>query len=106
MAFENGETWLENRQSEYVGHIRILVSPQINTLSFPGHFFRFHKLVWGPFGMGGPREGSAGLLVGGTDNGIVTIYNANKILSGEKDDLVFAQTDKHTGRNFLDGDDE
>ncbi|EDO29334.1 predicted protein, partial [Nematostella vectensis] len=55
-----------------------------------------HKLVWSPFGMSEDSP-SNGLIIGGTDNGEIVIYNANKILKGQKDNLIFAQTNKHSG---------
>ncbi|XP_055976825.1 protein transport protein Sec31B [Sorex fumeus] len=55
---------------------------------------RFHKLVWGSFG-NGLLEGS-GVLVGGGDNGTLTVYRVAHILSGGKEP-VLAQTQKHTG---------
>ena len=48
---------------------------------------RFHKVVWGTSGM---AEGitPAGLIVGG--------YDANKLIKGEENALVFSK-DKHAG---------
>ena len=39
----------------------------------------------------------AGLLVGGTDSGSIIMYNANKIISGDKDNVLFCENSKHTG---------
>ncbi|KAK9727541.1 hypothetical protein QE152_g19107 [Popillia japonica] len=39
---------------------------------------RFHKIIWGSFG-----AGSNGTIVGGCDNGIIQIYNVEKVLAGE-----------------------
>ncbi|XP_078577859.1 protein transport protein Sec31A-like isoform X2 [Branchiostoma floridae x Branchiostoma japonicum] len=55
---------------------------------------RFHKLVWGGYGMGTDNLPS-GVLVGGTDTGSIHIYNPAKLLKGE--DPVFATTEKHSG---------
>ncbi|KAM9618232.1 LOW QUALITY PROTEIN: protein transport protein Sec31B [Trichechus inunguis] len=60
----------------------------ISTLS------RFHKLIWGTFGSGF-LEGS-GVIAGGGDNGILTLYSVTHILSSGKE-LVIAQRQKHTG---------
>ena len=57
---------------------------------------RFHKLVWGTFGME-KEETPSGILVGGTDSGSVVLWNPVKILNGETDDAVLIQNDKHTG---------
>ncbi|XP_030629460.1 protein transport protein Sec31A [Chanos chanos] len=55
---------------------------------------RFHSLIWVTFGMG--VDGSAGRLVGGSENGTVTVYSPDAIFtSGE--DAVVGQSDKHTG---------
>ena len=59
-------------------------------------YSRFHKLAWGPYGMGNPAL-PAGLLVGGTDSGSVVMYNANKIINGDKDNVLFCENEKHTG---------
>lgn len=57
---------------------------------------RFHKLVWGSHGMESSSS-SSGLLIGGSDNGVISIYDARKILSGDVDDSVVFQSTKHTG---------
>jgi len=56
---------------------------------------RFHKVVWGASGM---AEGTtpAGLIVGGADRGMISMYDANKLIKGEENALVFSK-DKHTG---------
>ena len=56
---------------------------------------RFHKVVWGTSGM---AEGTtpAGLIVGGADRGMISMYDANKLIKGEENALVFSK-DKHTG---------
>ena len=55
---------------------------------------RFHSLIWGNFGLG--TDGSAGRLVGGGENGTITVYNPDVILaSGE--DVIVGQATKHTG---------
>ncbi|XP_027450028.2 protein transport protein Sec31B isoform X2 [Zalophus californianus] len=55
---------------------------------------RFYKLIWGSFGDGLP-EGS-GVIAGGGDNGLLTLYNVTHILSSGKDPVI-AQRQKHTG---------
>jgi len=56
---------------------------------------RYHKLVWGACGMG-DRTMPSGLLVGGADRGIISMYDAAKLIKGEDNALVFTK-DKHTG---------
>ncbi|XP_064414778.1 protein transport protein Sec31A isoform X7 [Latimeria chalumnae] len=56
---------------------------------------RYHKLVWGPNGMGSD-DFTSGVLVAGGENGNVILYDPAKIVSGS-DDVVIAQNDKHTG---------
>ncbi|XP_027954678.1 protein transport protein Sec31B isoform X4 [Eumetopias jubatus] len=55
---------------------------------------RFYKLIWGSFGDGLP-EGS-GVIAGGGDNGLLTLYSVTHILSSGKDPVI-AQRQKHTG---------
>ncbi|XP_032986690.1 protein transport protein Sec31B isoform X2 [Rhinolophus ferrumequinum] len=55
---------------------------------------RFHKLIWGSFG-NGLLEGS-GIIAGGGDNGMLTLYNVTHILSSGKEPVI-AQKQKHTG---------
>ena len=40
---------------------------------------------------------SSGLLIGGSDNGVISIYDTNKIISGDADDSMVFQSTKHTG---------
>ncbi|XP_074090015.1 protein transport protein Sec31B isoform X2 [Macrotis lagotis] len=54
---------------------------------------RFHKLIWGNFNSG--SEGS-GVIAGGGDNGILTLYSVSQILTLGKEPLI-AQKEKHTG---------
>ena len=44
---------------------------------------------------------SSGLLIGGSDNGIISIYDAKKIISGNVDDSIVFQSSKHTGTVHL-----
>jgi len=55
---------------------------------------RYHKLVWG----GGAGEGAmpSGLIVGGADRGVISMYDAAKLVKGAEDALVLS-IDKHTG---------
>jgi len=74
-------------------------------LSEPGHDMpclaslpveqRFHKVVWGACGM---TEGTSpsGMIVGGADRGVISIYDAAKLIKGEENSLIFSK-DKHTG---------
>ncbi|XP_040599895.1 protein transport protein Sec31B isoform X3 [Mesocricetus auratus] len=55
---------------------------------------RFHKLIWGSFGSG--LLENPGVIAGGGDNGMLTLYSAAHILSSEKEPLI-AQRQKHTG---------
>ncbi|KAM8912075.1 protein transport protein Sec31B isoform 1-T1 [Lycaon pictus] len=55
---------------------------------------RFYKLIWGSFGSG-LLEGS-GVIAGGGDNGMLTLYNVTHILSSGKEPVI-AQRQKHTG---------
>ncbi|XP_041117043.1 protein transport protein Sec31B-like isoform X2 [Polyodon spathula] len=55
---------------------------------------RFHSLIWVDFGTA--TAGSSGMLVGGGDNGAVSLYNPTQILVSEKEAIV-GQCEKHTG---------
>ncbi|XP_072524203.1 protein transport protein Sec31A [Salminus brasiliensis] len=55
---------------------------------------RFHSLIWVTFGMG--VDGSSGRLIGGGENGTVTVYSPEAILNGT-DDAIIGQSNKHTG---------
>ncbi|XP_034883099.1 protein transport protein Sec31B isoform X3 [Mirounga leonina] len=55
---------------------------------------RFYKLIWGNIG-DGLLEGS-GVIAGGGDNGMLTLYNVAHILSPGKEPVI-AQRQKHTG---------
>ncbi|XP_071250675.1 protein transport protein Sec31A-like isoform X3 [Salvelinus alpinus] len=55
---------------------------------------RLHSLVWVNFGAG--EDGLGGRLIGGSDNGTVTVYSPEAIVtSGEE--AIIGQSDKHTG---------
>ena len=56
---------------------------------------RFHKLVWGSFGM---SEGSAenGVVCGGGDNGKVYLYNASRLINNSGDALMH-RLEEHSG---------
>lgn len=43
------------------------------------------------------EETPSGILVAGTDNGNLVLWNPLKILNGEIEDAVLLQNDKHTG---------
>ncbi|XP_039628511.1 protein transport protein Sec31A isoform X2 [Polypterus senegalus] len=55
---------------------------------------RFHSLIWVNYDM--DKAEAPGLLIGGGDNGVVTVYNPSKILATEKDTIV-GQCEKHKG---------
>ncbi|XP_028285931.1 protein transport protein Sec31A isoform X1 [Parambassis ranga] len=55
---------------------------------------RLHSLVWVNFGMG--AEGTGGRLVGGSENGTLSVYNPEVIMSSGAEAIV-GQSDKHTG---------
>ncbi|XP_034563318.1 protein transport protein Sec31A isoform X1 [Notolabrus celidotus] len=55
---------------------------------------RLHSIVWVNFGMG--EDGTGGRLVGGSENGTVTVYNPEVIMSSGADAIV-GESDKHTG---------
>uniref|UniRef100_A0AAR2JHM0 Protein transport protein Sec31A n=1 Tax=Pygocentrus nattereri TaxID=42514 RepID=A0AAR2JHM0_PYGNA len=55
---------------------------------------RFHSLIWVTFDMG--VDGSSGRLIGGGENGTLTVYSPDAILSSA-DDAVIGQSSKHTG---------
>ena len=44
---------------------------------------------------------SSGLLIGGSDNGVISIYDTSKILSGDVDDSMVFQSTKHTGNKTI-----
>ncbi|KAM4532333.1 protein transport protein Sec31A isoform 6-T6 [Fundulus diaphanus] len=56
---------------------------------------RYHKLVWGPYGMDSQGYPS-GVLVAGGENGNVILYDSAKIMAGESD-VIIAESDRHTG---------
>ena len=60
---------------------------------FPPH--RYHKLVWGPYGMDAQGHPS-GVLIAGGENGNVILYDPAKIIAGGSD-VIIAESDKHTG---------
>ncbi|NXY85296.1 SC31B protein, partial [Alcedo cyanopectus] len=55
---------------------------------------RFHKLIWGNFGNGSTE--SSGVIIGGGDNGVLTMYSVHHILTS-KGEPVIGQTEKHSG---------
>uniref|UniRef100_A0A6Q2ZA90 Protein transport protein Sec31A n=1 Tax=Esox lucius TaxID=8010 RepID=A0A6Q2ZA90_ESOLU len=55
---------------------------------------RLHSLVWVDFGAG--EDGLGGRLIGGSENGTVTVYSPEAIVTpGEE--AILGQSDKHTG---------
>uniref|UniRef100_UPI003AAFE2EE protein transport protein Sec31A n=1 Tax=Centroberyx gerrardi TaxID=166262 RepID=UPI003AAFE2EE len=55
---------------------------------------RLHSIVWVNFGMG--ADGSGGRLVGGSENGTLTVYSPEAIMTSGAEAVV-GQSDKHTG---------
>ncbi|XP_069466593.1 protein transport protein Sec31B isoform X2 [Ambystoma mexicanum] len=55
---------------------------------------RFHKLIWGSYGIGPPNF--SGVIVGGGDNGLITLYSASQILTSGTEPVI-GQSEKHTG---------
>ncbi|XP_061259112.1 protein transport protein Sec31B isoform X11 [Bos javanicus] len=55
---------------------------------------RFHKLIWGSFGSG--LLEAYGVIAGGGDNGMLTLYNVTHVLSSGKEPVI-AQRQKHSG---------
>lgn len=55
---------------------------------------RLHSIVWVNFGLG--ADGTGGRVIGGSENGILTVYNPDVIMSSGADAVV-GQSDKHTG---------
>ena len=51
---------------------------------------RFHKLAWGAYG-----SDSSGTIVGGCDNGIMQVYNIQKLLNN--DNGLMCSQNKHKG---------
>ncbi|KAE8285440.1 Protein transport protein Sec31A SEC31-like protein 1 SEC31-related protein A [Larimichthys crocea] len=56
---------------------------------------RYHKLVWGPYGMDDESR-PAGVLIAGGENGNVILYDPAKIMAGESD-VIIAESDRHSG---------
>lgn len=56
---------------------------------------RYHKLVWGPYGMDANGHPS-GILIAGGENGNVILYDPAKTMAGESN-VIIAESDKHTG---------
>uniref|UniRef100_A0A8C7LG78 Protein transport protein Sec31A n=1 Tax=Oncorhynchus mykiss TaxID=8022 RepID=A0A8C7LG78_ONCMY len=55
---------------------------------------RLHSLVWVNFGEG--EDGLGGRLIGGSDNGTVTVYSPEAIVTSGAEAII-GQSDKHTG---------
>ncbi|KAL5502041.1 hypothetical protein EMCRGX_G008739 [Ephydatia muelleri] len=65
--------------------------PIVGSLEVP---HRFHKLVWSALGTG--NEHPSGVLVGGCDNGTITLWNVDAIMNGSKD-ATMVTTTSHVG---------
>uniref|UniRef100_A0AAX7SWU4 Protein transport protein Sec31A n=2 Tax=Astatotilapia calliptera TaxID=8154 RepID=A0AAX7SWU4_ASTCA len=55
---------------------------------------RLHSIVWVNFGSG--ADGTGGRLVGGSENGTLTVYDPEAIMNSSGEAVV-GQSDKHTG---------
>lgn len=55
---------------------------------------RFHKLIWGS--SSSELLENTGVIAGGGDSGMLTLYNVAHVLSPGKEPLI-AQKQKHTG---------
>ncbi|XP_075999699.1 protein transport protein Sec31A isoform X1 [Genypterus blacodes] len=55
---------------------------------------RLHSIIWVDFGMG--ADGTGGRIVGGSENGTLTVYDPEAIMSSGAEAVV-GQSDKHTG---------
>nr|XP_056706532.1 protein transport protein Sec31B [Euleptes europaea] len=55
---------------------------------------RFHKLIWGSFAKGGSDP--SGVIVGGGDNGAITLYGASQSLASANEPAI-GHAEKHTG---------
>uniref|UniRef100_A0A667XGQ5 Protein transport protein Sec31A n=1 Tax=Myripristis murdjan TaxID=586833 RepID=A0A667XGQ5_9TELE len=55
---------------------------------------RLHSIIWVNFGMG--ADGTGGRLVGGSENGTLTVYSPEAIITSGAEAVV-GQSDKHTG---------
>lgn len=58
---------------------------------------RLYKLAWGSFGMDSNTYPS-GLLIGGAEQGKLSIWDPVKIISGETEDTLVHKLDKHNGQ--------
>ncbi|XP_019850594.1 PREDICTED: protein transport protein Sec31A-like [Amphimedon queenslandica] len=56
---------------------------------------RFHKLIWSGFGLDDSYP--MGVVVGGSDNGSVTLWNVEKIANSESEDALITSLDQHIG---------
>ncbi|KAM9306638.1 protein transport protein Sec31A isoform 2-T2 [Pholidichthys leucotaenia] len=56
---------------------------------------RYHKLVWGPYGMDAQGHPS-GVLIAGGENGNIILYDPAKIMAGDSD-VVITESDRHAG---------
>ena len=52
---------------------------------------RFHKLVWGD------KPDTSGLIVGGSDQGLISVYDAGKLIGGGGEGCLVMSKDKHMG---------
>uniref|UniRef100_A0A8C8SX10 SEC31 homolog B, COPII coat complex component n=1 Tax=Pelusios castaneus TaxID=367368 RepID=A0A8C8SX10_9SAUR len=55
---------------------------------------RFHKLIWGSFG--NESSDSAGVIAGGGENGVLTLFSASQILTSGTEPVI-GRKEKHTG---------
>lgn len=72
----------------------MFTSSNIGCNKWPTLLLRFHSLIWASFGLG--VDGCAGRLVGGCENGTITVYSPDVILAAGEEAIV-GQSTKHTG---------
>ena len=77
-------------------HHKFFENHEFLRLRFPFSFCRLHKVIWGCHGISSGDQES-GIVIGGTDNGHIYVYDAAAILAGDAANAIALQLDKHTG---------
>eukprot|EP00112_Aurelia_sp_Birch-Aquarium-sp1_P011275 Seg237.6 transcript_id=Seg237.6/GoldUCD/mRNA.D3Y31 product="Protein transport protein Sec31A" protein_id=Seg237.6/GoldUCD/D3Y31 len=57
---------------------------------------RLHKVIWGSCGIKS-EEHPSGIIIGGTDNGHIFVYDAAKIINDDSEDRIAMRLDRHSG---------
>uniref|UniRef100_A0A2K5PTB7 Protein transport protein Sec31A n=1 Tax=Cebus imitator TaxID=2715852 RepID=A0A2K5PTB7_CEBIM len=91
---QNHPIYLATGKKFQVTPLTLLLFKRLLVIKFI-FFYRYHKLIWGPYKMDSKGDVS-GVLIAGGENGNIILYDPSKIIAGEKD-VVIAQNDKHTG---------